>query len=98
MKKYAEKYLAFFGGGYGHDDFFAFIRNEIRDEKVVNQYFDFLSWEGDPLGTINSGMKSIRRFDIDLSTGTLYCLDGESDTIRAFHLKSFFNDIKALNP
>lgn len=98
VKELANKNLSFFGGGYGHDDFFAFIRNEIKDDKIVNQYFDFLSWDGCPLGTINTGSISIRRFDIDRTTGALYCLDGESDTINAYNIKSFLKDIKALNP
>lgn len=93
-KELAKKYVSLFAGGYGHDDFFAFIRNEIKDDKIVNQYFDFLSWNGEPLGTINTGMSSIRRFDVDHASGTLYCLDGDSDTIKAYNIKSFLKDIK----
>lgn len=85
--------VSLLGGGYGYDNFFTLIRNEIEDEAVVNQYLDFVSWDGKPLGSINTGMNTLRRFDIDLRNGTLYCLDGMSDEIKAFDIKSFLEDI-----
>lgn len=85
--------VSLFGGGYGYDNFFTLIRNEIEDGAVVNQHLDFVSWDGRPLGSIDTGMNTLRRFDIDPGNGTLYCLDGMSDEIKAFEIKSFLKDI-----
>lgn len=85
--------ISLFGGGYGYDDFFTLIRNEIEDGKVINQHLDFISWNGKPLGSINAGMNTIRRFDLDQNNGTLYCLDDESDKIRAYDIKAFLEEI-----
>lgn len=89
----AKQNLSPFGGGYGYDDFFTLIRNEIEDEKVINQHLDFISWDGTPLGSINTGMNSIRRFDLDQANGGLYCIDGTSDEIKAYDVKAFLKEI-----
>lgn len=90
----AQKGVSLFGGGYGYDDYFTLMRNEIKDHEVVNQHFDFISWEGEPLGSINTGMNTVRRFDMDLTNGTLYCLDSASDTIKAYEIKHFLKEIE----
>lgn len=93
LARLAKQNLSPFGGGYGYDDFFTLIRNEIEDGKVINQHLDFISWDGTPLGSVNTGMNSIRRFDLDQANGTLYCLDGVSDEIKAYDIKAFLEEI-----
>ncbi len=94
MNQQAQKNLSLFGGGYGYNNYFAIIRNIIDNGIIVNQFIDFLSWDGQPLGTVNLGKNSIRRFDIDETSGNLYCLDANADTISIHNIKSFLEEIK----
>ncbi len=94
LAQLARKNLSVFGGGYGYEDFFTLIRNEIKNDEITNQHLDFISWDGTPLGSINTGMNNIRRFDIDQTIGTLYCLDGDDDTIKGYDIKDFLREIQ----
>lgn len=96
INRLSQQNISFFGGGYGYADYFTVIRNNIKDGKIESQNLDFISWDGEPLGSIDTGMNTIRRFDIDQLNGTLYCLDSELDAIKAYNIKTFLDEIQQL--
>ena len=94
IRQLTNQNISLFGGGYGYNDYFALIRNEIDNDRIVNQHIDFISWDGEPLGSINLGMNTIRRFDINETYGTLFCLNSETDKIIEYDISSLLNKIK----
>ena len=82
-----------FGGGYGYDEFFTLLRYKMLFDNEQEEYLDLISWDGIPLGSIKLKNSHIRRCDIDLNQGVLYCLDSQNDIIECFDISKFINEI-----
>lgn len=93
VDKLINNFTSLFGGGYGYNDYFALIRNKIDKGNVIDQSIDFFSWDGNPIGSIDLGMNTIRRFDISERNGILFCLNAESDCIITYNISSFLDSI-----
>lgn len=78
-----------FQGGVAFDEFFAVQR--LGDDGSCN--IDFFGWDSKPLGTIRMDCGGYRRFDIDLKSGDLYCLDGNEDCIVRFRIADFLDSL-----
>lgn len=79
-----------FQGGVASDDFFAVQRS--NEDGGIN--IDFFGWDGSQLATLNLDCNAIRRFDIDVKNGDLYCLDADQDVITKFPIREFLSQLK----
>ena len=89
-----EKSKPTFGGGYGYDDFFTLLRYIYKDDENKEEYLDFISWDGKPLGSIKLPNSDIRRCEISLLDNKLLCLVAGEDNIVSYDISAFLDSIK----
>ena len=94
IREMAARGISRFGWANGYDDFFAVVRNTISNKTVVDSSIDFISWEGNPLGTLRINQPNFRSFDIDLNSGTLYLLNADTDEIDFIDLSEFIDSLR----
>ncbi len=93
IREMASRGISFLSTANGYDDFFAVVRNTIKDMTVEDRFIDFISWDGTPLGSLKIDLPNFRAFDIDTNSNTLYLLNRETDQIEFIDITDFVNSL-----